>query len=63
MGGGGGAGACNPLKKSYIAGLITLLFEFSRFFKLQNVVKIKFFLIQARGKYITRFIVIFLIYR
>ena len=33
--------------------LITILFELTRFVKLQNVVKIKFILIQARGKLIT----------
>ena len=53
MKGGGGWALLILFKKSYIAMLITIVFELTRFVKLQNVVKIKFILIQARGKLIT----------
>ena len=56
-GGGGGWALLTLFKKSYIAVLIIIVFELTRFVKLQSVVKIKFILIQARGKLITGLII------
>lgn len=48
----GRGGACNGtiVLKCYIAALIKIPFEFTRFSKLQIVVKIEFILIHTRGE-------------